>query len=206
MKRPLQDEELTEKSQPQAFGGHPALNLLNTVAPRNGKSVDSLNSGNDVLQWLDRAGWPLTKGSRPFLPPRLLKTARALREEIRTLIENRKAGKRLNLETLNTFLAKSESYSQLLPGPDKTLDLQRTWKQHTAEQVLGPLAEASAELLAEGDFSLIRRCENKLCSLWFYDHTRSHRRRWCSMATCGNRAKVTAFRDRRWHQSLTKSF
>ncbi len=78
--------------------------------------MDSLKNGNDVFEWLDRAGWPLTKGSKASLPPRPLKTARAPREEIRTLIEKRKAGKRINLETLNEFLEKSESNLQLLPG------------------------------------------------------------------------------------------
>jgi predicted RNA-binding Zn ribbon-like protein len=52
-------------------------------------------------------------------------------------------------------------------------------------------------LLATGDFSLVRRCENAACVLWFYDRTRSHHRRWCSMARCGNRHKVAAFRKRR---------
>lgn len=205
MEQPLQAEELTAEHQLQTLGGHPVLDLLNTVVPKNGKRVDTLKNGNDVLAWLDRAGWSLTKGSQPSLPPRLLKTARTLRDEIRTLIEKRKAGKRLNLESLNTFLQKSESHLQLLHGTGGALNPMRTWKQRTAEQVLGPLAEAAVELLAEADFRLIRRCKNKECMLWFYDQTRSHRRRWCSMSTCGNRSKVTAFRDRRWRQSLSKS-
>jgi predicted RNA-binding Zn ribbon-like protein len=204
MEELLQHQELTAEDQLQTLGGHPVLDLLNTVTRIDGKSVDSLKNGNDVLKWIDRAGWRLTKGSRPSLPPRLLKTTRALREEIRALVENRKAGKRMNLEILNEFLEKSESYLQLSLGPDRTLNLHRSWQQRTAEQVLGPLAEGAAELLAEGDFSLIRRCENRKCLLWFYDRTRSHRRRWCSMAACGNRSKVKAFRDRRWHKSLTE--
>nr|WP_254214234.1 CGNR zinc finger domain-containing protein [Burkholderia multivorans] len=32
--------------------------------------------------------------------------------------------------------------------------------------------------------------------LWFLDRTKSHRRRWCSKALCGNRQKVAAFRRR----------
>lgn len=206
MENPLQDDELTAEDQLQTLGGHPVLDLLHTVTRINEKSVDSLKNGNDVLEWIDRAGWPLTKGSTPSLPPRLLKTARALREEIRALIEKRKAGKRMNLETLNTFLRGAESHLQLEPGSDRALTVARYWKEGTAEQVLGPLAEAAAELLAEGDFTLIRRCESKKCTLWFYDRTRGHRRRWCSMATCGNRSKVKAFRGRQWHKSLTGNF
>ena len=59
----MQDEEVREEDQLQALGGNPALDLLNTVALRNGESVDFIMSGSDVLEWLDRAGWPLTKGS-----------------------------------------------------------------------------------------------------------------------------------------------
>ncbi|NEJ40784.1 CGNR zinc finger domain-containing protein, partial [Rhizobium ruizarguesonis] len=35
------------------------------------------------------------------------------------------------------------------------------------------------------------------CTLFFLDTTKSHRRRWCSMALCGNRMKVAAFRSRK---------
>jgi predicted RNA-binding Zn ribbon-like protein len=42
----------------------------------------------------------------------------------------------------------------------------------------------------------VRRCEGVDCVLWFYDRTKAHRRRWCSMEGCGNRAKVARFRSR----------
>jgi predicted RNA-binding Zn ribbon-like protein len=203
MNKSLSNEIDTAAGQFQTLGEHPALNLLNTVTRKDGKLVDSLKNGNDVLRWLDCAGWPLTQGSRPSIPPGMLKAAHRLREEVRTLIEKRKAGKRIRLETLNAFLTGAESYLQVEIGKGGTFDLHRIWKERTAEQVLGPLAEAAAELLVEGDFSLIRRCENPDCAFWFYDLTRSHRRRWCSMSTCGNRGKVKAFRTRQWHKSLT---
>jgi predicted RNA-binding Zn ribbon-like protein len=62
--------------------------------------------------------------------------------------------------------------------------------------VLMPIGEAIARLLVEGDFDLVRQCESTDCTLWFYDRTKSHHRRWCSMSMCGNRAKVAAFRAR----------
>ena len=58
------------------------------------------------------------------------------------------------------------------------------------------MAELAAELVVSGDFELIRKCESDECVLWFYDRTKSHRRRWCSMAACGNRHKVAAYRER----------
>ncbi|WP_422121526.1 CGNR zinc finger domain-containing protein [Providencia huaxiensis] len=46
----------------------------------------------------------------------------------------------------------------------------------------------------------IRQCEASDCVLYFLDLTKSHRRRWCSMSTCGNRMKVAAFRERKKKQ------
>jgi predicted RNA-binding Zn ribbon-like protein len=70
----------------------------------------------------------------------------------------------------------------------------------TPEQWLAPVAKAAAELLAGGYFELVRRCEDRDCVLWFYDRTKSHHGRWCSMAICGNRNKVAAFRQRQQQQ------
>jgi predicted RNA-binding Zn ribbon-like protein len=33
--------------------------------------------------------------------------------------------------------------------------------------------------------------------LYFYDTTKNHTRRWCSMTGCGNRAKAAAFYERK---------
>jgi predicted RNA-binding Zn ribbon-like protein len=76
------------------------------------------------------------------------------------------------------------------------LTLQLHNRLERVESLLVPVAQAVAVLLTEGDFSLVRQCEGSECVLWFYDHTKAHRRRWCSMALCGNRMKVAAFRAR----------
>lgn len=41
----------------------------------------------------------------------------------------------------------------------------------------GPVAEQAADLLVNGDFSLVRECKHPDCTLWFYDLTKAHRRR-----------------------------
>jgi predicted RNA-binding Zn ribbon-like protein len=177
-------------------GDHPALDLLNTVARLDGKLVDSLQSDSDVHGWLADAGWPIQGDPANSKPGTLLNSARTLREAVRKLVETRKAGKRADLTHFNAFLAESQSHLRLSVGKGGTLRLGREWKQRTPEEILAPVAEAAAELLATGDFNLVRHCEDSECVLWFYDRTRSHHRRWCSMATCGNRNKVAAFRSR----------
>jgi predicted RNA-binding Zn ribbon-like protein len=177
-------------------GDHPALDILNTVSRVDGELVDSLQSDGDVSRWLARAGWPIEQKPANVRSSSLLHATRILRETIRSLVERRKAGKRAEVGGLNAFLAEAQSHLEVVPNRDGSLQLKRQWKRHTPEQMLAPLAECAAELLVTGDFNLVRRCEDAECVLWFYDRTKSHHRRWCSMATCGNRHKVAAFRKR----------
>ncbi|MBS4006216.1 MAG: CGNR zinc finger domain-containing protein, partial [Afipia sp.] len=140
-------------------------------------------------------GW-YGEGELPPAMPGLLTSARRLRETVRALVVDRKGGGAIDPSPLNDLLAKSPGHSELVcDEPGLRLTRRRTLK--TPDQVLGPVAEAAAELLATGDFNLIRKCEDRTCVMWFYDRTKSHRRRWCSMALCGNRNKVAAFRQRR---------
>ena len=71
------------------------------------------------------------------------------------------------------------------------------------EQALGALGRLVAELLATGELALLRRCANPDCVLFFLDPTRSRTRRWCSMATCGNRAKQRRFQQKHRDASET---
>ncbi|MCU1324464.1 MAG: hypothetical protein JWM43_4113 [Acidobacteriaceae bacterium] len=179
---------------------HPVLDLLNTVPQIDGARVDLLQSDGDVIRWMALAGWPSRQTNRTNPAPSLLKTTRNLRDTIRALVENLKAGKRPDVSSLNGFLKLSRSHLVLQSAKDGRLEVAREWQQHTAEEVLAPVAEAAAEFLATADFELVRRCEDSDCVLWFYDRTRSHHRRWCSMATCGNRNKVAAYRERKQRQ------
>ena len=192
----LSKQESAAHDLSNTFAEPPALQILNTVPLVDGELVDALQSDNDVLQWLAQAGWPVAKEPSSLRPSSLLSAARKLRETIRTLIERRKAGKRLDVSALNEFLSESRSYLELVPEKNGSTQLIRRWKRRTPEEILAPLAEAAADFLTTADFDLVRRCESEDCVLWFYDQTKSHRRRWCSMATCGNRHKVAAFRKR----------
>ena len=188
--KPIADNE------PLLIGDHPSLDFLNTVARIDGALVDSLQNDLGVAQWMEAAAWAVETDLSSIKAGSLLEAALGLRDTIRTLVQRRKAEKRVDLDPLNNYLAKSRSYLKLTREKDGTLDLHRKWKQRNPEEILAPLAESAAELLAHGDFSLVRKCENGDCVLWFYDRTKSHHRRWCSMAMCGNRHKVAAYRKR----------
>jgi predicted RNA-binding Zn ribbon-like protein len=48
--------------------------------------------------------------------------------------------------------------------------------------------------LTEGHPERIKTCASDTCDWIFYDASRTSRRRWCDMATCGNRAKAARHR------------
>lgn len=59
--------------------------------------------------------------------------------------------------------------------------------------ILWPIARSAAELLASDQLEFVRACESKTCQWLFLDMSRNHRRRWCKMNLCGNRAKARRF-------------
>jgi predicted RNA-binding Zn ribbon-like protein len=59
-------------------------------------------------------------------------------------------------------------------------------------RVLAPVARSIADLAASGRSVEVCKCANPRCVLYFRDRSRTRRRRWCSMAVCGNRMKVAA--------------
>jgi predicted RNA-binding Zn ribbon-like protein len=65
------------------------------------------------------------------------------------------------------------------------------------ERPLWPIVSEAVELLLEGDLGRVRQCAAQDCAWLFLDTSRNHSRRWCSMSSCGNRAKVGSFRERR---------
>jgi len=101
-----------------------------------------------------------------------------------------------DVTALNRVLALGNSYGELVWSKRQGPGFEQRRRVGSVESLLVPVAEALASLLAQGDFELVRKCESSDCTLWFHDHTKSHRRRWCSMAQCGNRMKVAAFRAR----------
>jgi predicted RNA-binding Zn ribbon-like protein len=179
---------------PLFLADHPIMDFLNTIAAPAGTPIDMLASDEDVLYWLEKAGMPPEEDLQ-VKHGALLLEARNLREMLRGMVLKRKAGKRLDPTALNAFLTDAISFPQLVLE-ERNLRLERHRPARTIRQVLAPIAESAADLLATGDFDLVRPCEGKDCILWFYDRTKSHRRRWCSMQICGNRHKVEAFRER----------
>jgi predicted RNA-binding Zn ribbon-like protein len=64
------------------------------------------------------------------------------------------------------------------------------------ESPLWAIARSAAELLASDHLAFVRACSSKTCQWLFLDTSKNHRRRWCDMKLCGNRAKFRRFYNR----------
>jgi predicted RNA-binding Zn ribbon-like protein len=64
------------------------------------------------------------------------------------------------------------------------------------DDALANLAEPIVREIAAGRPDRLRACADETCRWIFYDDSRTGRRRWCDMASCGNRAKAARHRAR----------
>ena len=192
-----------------------ALDFLNTFAIPVDVEVEWLGSGEDLLAWLEAAkllDQAALDEVRALATPEQLDAvaaqARALREWLRGFVQ-RHRGKPLarsaegELEPLNGLLARDRPFTQIVARAkadmrdgDAALKLVARRRWQSADDLLLPIAQAIAELVTTADFAEVKHCEGPTCVLHFLDTTRGGRRRWCSMAVCGNRAKQAAHRDR----------
>ena len=190
---------------------HCALDFLNTLATPGGVATEWIGDGEGLIAWMSGAALIDAADERSiraaFDRPELdqaAKEARALRKWFRELVTEQygrlSSAATLDVQKRLNAILREDERLLLLGGEesDRTRHLsrrtQRLWRR--PKSVLAPVAEEMARLLIEEDLSLVRQCGGDDCSIVFLDRTKAHRRRWCSMAACGNRAKVAAFRAR----------
>ena len=96
------------------------------------------------------------------------------------------------IEPINEILRITEGHDELV-GQAGVWKIEFVAREGGLDWLLAAVARSGAEIIAEGARARLRLCANPHCGLFFYDNSRTRRRRWCSMAVCGNRSKVAAF-------------
>jgi|SRR5215469_12733230 len=99
------------------------------------------------------------------------------------------------IECVNEILRVTEGHDELVSS-DHSWEIEFVARESGLEWLLAAVARSAAEIIAEGSQARLRICANPHCGLFFYDTSRTHQRRWCSMTVCGNRHKVAAFARR----------
>ena len=180
-----------------------AFDFLNTLELENGALVERLTSLDTAGTWLaDAAVVPdataitalgRTAADREAALLRLV-TARTALRDVAHAVAHEEAPPRLAIDEVNRALASRERIE--LVAADDGVRLGHSHVGDTIDDVLARIAEPIVREIGSGHDDRIRICANDTCRWIFYDESRAGRRRWCDMATCGNRAKAQRHRAR----------
>jgi len=188
-------------------GNNLSVDFVNTRIRESGAPRDLLESFEDLVAWavkaelldLSQAKALLQDWSGRPKASEVFKRALRFREALREMILDLERGAAVNpqaLEAINLIMQEASGHAEVVRTEG---GFEKRFHADFSEpgRLLAPIAEAAADLLCYGNPSYLRKCESTECVLYFYDVTKNHGRRWCSMTMCGNRAKAAAFYQRR---------
>jgi predicted RNA-binding Zn ribbon-like protein len=183
-------------------GDHLCLDLVNTISPRLGDHrEDKLATYADLLDWGRQAGVLSPEGAlalserarqAPAEASAALERAKDLRETIARIFAATAAGERpgdADLAGLRDAFAEAMRHAQITER-----DGGFGWEWAAADALDGPTWPATAsamEVLTSAELDRVKECPgNDDCGWFFLDTSKNLSRRWCSMETCGSRAKM----------------
>jgi predicted RNA-binding Zn ribbon-like protein len=181
------------------------FDFLNTDDLENGFPFDHLPTLDSALDWFVERGVIHSEGAdrvrRDAADPvtadrelaRVRKVRSALRDVSLAVMEHRvpQAG---SLETVNRALH-ARQVIELVPSSDG-VHVDHRHVGDPVDDALSRLADPLVTELTSGHPERIKVCGGEKCEWIFYDTSRTLRRRWCDMSTCGNRAKAARHRAR----------
>lgn len=185
----------------ELIGGHPALDLVNTVSWRDdaGRRRENLATPSDLFIWTDRVQILDARGLAAVraalsqgdeAAQGLLGAVHELRESLHHHlaghVDRSRGGRQIEPgSVLHRAIAGAVAASTLAGSPGR-------WNR----SVRGPLdlvpvlALEGLDLIQTMSQERLRRCDGDGCGWLFLDTTRNHSRRWCSSGECGNRARA----------------
>ncbi len=183
------------------------LDFINTFELEKAGPVDHLADLRTALEWMRThnllhadavASYSTRAAGDPAFAARTLERIRRTRAAMRELVDatvERRPPARDHLAEINRALRTHYVYV-LVPAPDG-VSLDHRHEGDPVEGAIARLTESIAREVSQGHVDRLRTCANDTCRWVFFDTSRTGRRRWCDMATCGNRAKAARHRERR---------
>ena len=189
------------------IGGNAALDFVNTASAWTSDTVDRLGGPEGFSDWAAAAGL-LTKGERtrarkeiaqdPKAAAKVFAEAVRLRAALWRIFTAAASGAAVDDDDL-IVLDESKVRAARCCRLEQTAEgFRRRCADETPalESALRQIVEAAEDLLLNGRLDRLHVCGGDACEWMFLDLSKNGRRRWCSMATCGNEAKVRKFRKR----------
>lgn len=187
---------MASKITPPFIASNLAIDFINTQFGVGEARQECLDDDSSVIAWLQQADVLSKYGEIP--PPGIVQLARELRDNMRNLLISAQQGRAADPSVVNHVLERGYPIEKIEWQPRELVFQKKNYQRNMeSESLLQPVAQAFVQLLTEEDLQLVKECEASDCVLLFHDQTKSHRRRWCSMASCGNRMKAAAHRARK---------
>jgi len=172
------------------------------------RRFDALRDFESMVRWFEsasildaeRAGGIRRRAQQqPAGAAAALIDARRVRAALRMLAERGPMSDRVRVEGLgeiNRVLGRSAGTRRVEARTDGTFYRSFVPVGDAFAGLVIPIVESAADALILGELLRVRRCADPRCQRVFFDNTKNGRRRWCDMATCGNRAKAARHREK----------
>lgn len=183
----------------------PILDFLNTKPVLADGPTELLSDVHALERWLIASGmaaspktkaivrgWRQSAETAAFLE-HLLGFRERLREAI-VRMENGSSPTDVFLTEVNSLLLQHPLPASLRKREGK-VTRETLFEPLKPTDFWAPIVDATADLLADTEWSRIRKCES--CVVHFFDTSKKGSRRWCSMNICGNKLKVAAYQRRK---------
>lgn len=192
--------------------GDPVLDYVNSVEWRqSARPVDQFKTYADVVSWAIATGVIGLKSGKlmkdfadknPRKAKQSFQKILRLRESLARIFSSIAYGnsvEKSDLDQLNARILEAHRGSKLESSPS---GIQWGWgiEEHHLDLILWSVALQAATLLTSENIERIGECEDdRGCGYLFLDESKNNSRRWCTMQSCGNRAKA-----RRHYQKQAK--
>ena len=189
------------------IGGNAALDFINTVSDWQGEPVDRLDGALGFGAWagvaglLDQEDCAHLKRDVERDPKAAAKfyagasQLRAALWRVFSAIEMGAVVAENDLALLDDWKVRSSGHCRIVADSD---GFRRRCRDEAPamERAMRMIVEAAEDLLLDGRLDRLHSCDGADCKWMFLGLSKNGRRRWCSMATCGNDHKVAKFRKR----------
>lgn len=184
--------------------GHIALDFTNTVTARDSTPLDWLDGYPRFMEWAALTGvidarLAASLRSQGDDAPReaaaALTRARRVREALHdafVALLAKRSVPRAPLEEIESAWKRAAARGRLVSDHGH-LQFEADRESSGLDLPLDLVVSAAVDLLGELDADRTRVCRGHDCGWLFIDSSKSGRRVWCDMATCGNTAKSQRF-------------
>jgi predicted RNA-binding Zn ribbon-like protein len=165
------------------------MEFVNTVHFEQGATEEHLGSPAALTAFLADNGFGNIAAKAADL-----RRALELREALRSIMLAN------NGATLDTAAIESLNRAAARAKVVAAFDDHASWRIEPATRgvdgAFGRMLASVFRAMSDGSWERVKACGNPDCRWAFYDASKNHSGRWCDMASCGNRMKARAFRER----------